>query len=306
MRTPLPPLRALLALEAIVETGGVTRAAEELGTSQSAVSRSIRRLEEELAIPLLAKSGRGIVLTPEGLAYWTEVRPALEVLRQAGRSARAGADEINIACTHEVSHLLIMPVYSELRKALKKETRLRILTCEYQAVPAMVDSGADIIFEYRSSPPKGRGTALLREAIRPAASPDFLKRHEVRLREPPVGWSGVPTLALTKENSGWAQWEDWFDAQSTTRPDVPVETFDNYVYALEAATRGEGMVLAWQGFADRYLASGALVPVTREWLVRRQRLYACLTHNGAKKPAAEKCVRFLASAIRGRKIAALQ
>lgn len=296
--TRLPPIRTLLAFETVAKLGGVTRAAEELGTSQAAISRHIKRLEEELGIPLLVRSGRGVVLSAEGMAYWKDLGPALGMLRQAGARARASASELTVACTHEVSHLVIMPRFAQVRSALGRRARIRILTCEYQAIPAMVDAGADIVFEYRTKQPNRRATAILREAIAPAAAPDFIDRHASVLRRPPGRWSKIPRLELTKENSGWATWEHWFAAQQADCPAAPVDTFDNYVYALEAATRGDGMVLAWQGFADRYLEAGALVPLVKDWHICGPTLFACLTEAGARNPLAKTFLRFLSADLR--------
>ena len=59
-------LTALRSFVAIVETGGVTRAAGVLNLTQSAVSMQIQRLEESLDLKLLERSGRRVVLSPAG------------------------------------------------------------------------------------------------------------------------------------------------------------------------------------------------------------------------------------------------
>lgn len=57
---------------AVVEHGGVTEAAAHLGVSQSALSRRLAQLQEELGIKLLERAGRGLVLTELGKLAWTE------------------------------------------------------------------------------------------------------------------------------------------------------------------------------------------------------------------------------------------
>ncbi|PTX02187.1 LysR family transcriptional regulator [Pararhodobacter aggregans] len=59
-------LSALRALAAIADFGGVTRAAQLLNLTQSAVSMQIKRLEESLGLTLLDRSGRGVSLTSAG------------------------------------------------------------------------------------------------------------------------------------------------------------------------------------------------------------------------------------------------
>jgi DNA-binding transcriptional LysR family regulator len=59
-------VRQLEMFRAVVEEGGFTRASEKLHVSQSAISRQLKLLEEELGTLLLQRTGRGVVLTPQG------------------------------------------------------------------------------------------------------------------------------------------------------------------------------------------------------------------------------------------------
>lgn len=59
-------LTALRSFVTVAETGGVTKAAQQLHLTQSAVSMQLKRLEEALAQPLLDRSGRGVALTAHG------------------------------------------------------------------------------------------------------------------------------------------------------------------------------------------------------------------------------------------------
>ncbi len=70
-------LNLLKALDALLETGSVTKAAELSNLSQPAMSRALNRLQHVVSDPLLVRSGRGMVLTPRGEALRTPVRDAL-------------------------------------------------------------------------------------------------------------------------------------------------------------------------------------------------------------------------------------
>jgi DNA-binding transcriptional LysR family regulator len=50
----------------IIETGSFTKAAKELGYTQSAISQIVHSLEEELSTKLIMRSRKGITLTPDG------------------------------------------------------------------------------------------------------------------------------------------------------------------------------------------------------------------------------------------------
>ena len=53
----------------VVDAGSFTRAAEQLGYSQSAVSQTVRALEDELSTALLTRGKGGVSLTADGAAY---------------------------------------------------------------------------------------------------------------------------------------------------------------------------------------------------------------------------------------------
>jgi DNA-binding transcriptional LysR family regulator len=55
----------------------ITRAAEELGTSQPALSRALARLEKEVGVPLFERAGRSVCLTRYGLAFLSHIERAL-------------------------------------------------------------------------------------------------------------------------------------------------------------------------------------------------------------------------------------
>ena len=76
-------------LAAVVETGSLTRAADELGCTQSAVSHSIDSLEKELGFALLLRKRSGIKLTNEGERLMPAVRNLLSSAEQLNQTASA-------------------------------------------------------------------------------------------------------------------------------------------------------------------------------------------------------------------------
>ena len=76
-------IESLRALRCVAEHGGVTRAASHLSLTQSAVSHSIRALEEQLACKLLDRSRRKVQLTPEGIVFLKRCRRVMQELDDA-------------------------------------------------------------------------------------------------------------------------------------------------------------------------------------------------------------------------------
>jgi len=78
---------------AVANTGNISKAAKELYISQPAISKSVKKLEENIGVKLFERSSRGVVLTSEGELLYTHVKSAFETLtlgeeklrRRAGR-----------------------------------------------------------------------------------------------------------------------------------------------------------------------------------------------------------------------------
>ena len=67
---------------AVVESGSFSRAAEQLGQANSAISRSVKKLEMKLGVSLLNRTTRQLSLTEEGERYFRRVQSVLQELRQ--------------------------------------------------------------------------------------------------------------------------------------------------------------------------------------------------------------------------------
>src|SRR4051794_41743967 len=76
-------LEGMATFVAVAETRGFRAAAQRLGITGSAVSQSLRRLEERLGVPLVQRTTRSVRLTEAGERLYASVRPALEEVRAA-------------------------------------------------------------------------------------------------------------------------------------------------------------------------------------------------------------------------------
>lgn len=85
-------LNLLTALDALLAEGSVTRAAERLQLSESAMSRTLARLREATGDPLLVRAGRTMVPTPHALALRDQVRDLAQGARAVLQPAGAGWD----------------------------------------------------------------------------------------------------------------------------------------------------------------------------------------------------------------------
>ena len=115
----VPDLRQLRAFVAVVEAGSFTLAARRIFVTQSAVSHSMRVLEEQLNCRLLERSGKQISATDEGELLLKRCKRVLFELEQTTRDLdglrRWGQTRIRIGAPHSLCHFLIPAVLREFR-----------------------------------------------------------------------------------------------------------------------------------------------------------------------------------------------
>ena len=79
-------LRPLAVFAEVVDAGSMSAAARRLGTSPSAVSQTIRALEQQAGVTLLHRSTRKLALTEAGERYYPHCQRMLEAARAAAQS----------------------------------------------------------------------------------------------------------------------------------------------------------------------------------------------------------------------------
>jgi LysR family transcriptional regulator, glycine cleavage system transcriptional activator len=90
----LPPLTAIRAFEAVARHLSFTRAADELGMTQAAVSYQIKVLEERIGAPLFLRRPRQIALSEVGSKLAPQVHQAFELMREAFADTRGKIDTL--------------------------------------------------------------------------------------------------------------------------------------------------------------------------------------------------------------------
>ena len=294
-----PSSSALVAFECAARLGNFSRAAEELNTSQPAISRHIAGLESKLGAALFLRRKKGLHLTEQGRQFYQSVLSSLEALQAAERAigAMSDIDQLTIACTHSISHLFVMPRFDALQKATGPDVEVRILTTEYDQQALLSDDDMDIRFVFGDA--KGAASGMRKvfgEAVTPVCSPDFLDRHRDMLMRPARDWSGLTLLDISKQNLGWATWRDISTAFGMEIPQPrALRSFTNYVYLLEAAASGQGLALGWAGLVERYIETGTLTAVPSFTHRTERGLFAAVTGRGEKRDLCEKVLAVLSA-----------
>lgn len=251
MSKRLPSLNALRVFVAVARSGGVSRAAEELNLTHSAVSHQIRSLQSELGITLFEKSGRGLMLTEQARAYVQRIESAFKEIEEATLDVT----------THNRHRLRISTIPSFAARWLLPRLGDFIATCpdvdvEVQSSHRAADvkgGEVDIGIRFDTGPHPGLySERLMRDWLFPVCSPEFAKKYALCDTS---GIDGVPLMHSERE-----PWSSWFPAAGIVA-DEPEHgiLFNDSALMLQAAAAGQGLCLARQSIVYDDLQSGKLV-----------------------------------------------
>lgn len=108
----------------VAEMGSISRAAAALYVAQPAISRQIRNLEEELAVALFYRNGRGVSMTEAGEILFARARVILEDMQRAEWEIRemsgVAMGQVVLGAPPTVSQVLVIPLIRRLREAHPK------------------------------------------------------------------------------------------------------------------------------------------------------------------------------------------
>jgi len=111
MASILEKTTGLVAFVRTVDAGSFSAASRLIGSSQSAVSKSVARLEHRLRVRLIQRSTRTLSLTMEGQAYYERVAPLLRAIEDAEDVVQSATAQgpIRVSAPQELGRMLIAP-----------------------------------------------------------------------------------------------------------------------------------------------------------------------------------------------------
>jgi DNA-binding transcriptional LysR family regulator len=236
----------LKVFHAAAEAGSFTHAGEQLGLSQSAVSRQVSALEQELAVSLFHRHARGLILTEQGeMLYRTahEVFMKLEAARAKLTDSREKPNgELKVTTTPGIGVHWLTPRLGEFID-LYPEIRVTLLTTDEELDLAMRE--ADVAIRLRQpTQPDLIQRKLFSVHFHAFASPEYLKRfgtphalHELdNHRIVLLGGASVPTYLA---NRLWLT-EVERDGKGAR---TPILTINTILGVMRACQRGIGVAL---------------------------------------------------------------
>ena len=264
LRRNLPPLSALAAFEAAARLSSFTKAGQDLGVSQAAVSRQIKALEGFLETQVFHRLHRGVRLTPEGERLQAAVNMGLgHIAEVVGDLQRQGGGAVTIASTISFAAFWLMPRTESFRDK-HPDIDLKFLTAEHFVDVAREKIDLAIRFGHGNWPGL-QVTPLFHDEVIAVCAPGYLAsrsapRDATDLLEERL-------LHLDISDSSWISWGHWLRQQGVApRSRLHGPRFNNYTLIIQAALAGQGFALGWRQLIRPHLEAGTLVPVTPERL----------------------------------------
>ncbi|MES1974804.1 MAG: LysR family transcriptional regulator [Pseudomonadota bacterium] len=260
-------LNDLLAFSAVARERSFTRAAARLGVSQSALSHSLRVLEERLGVRLLTRTTRSVAPTEAGERLLGTLGPALDDIDTAlvalGELRDRPAGALRITAAEHAARTILWPAVEKLLP-------------DYPdiSVELSIDSGlADIVAE-RFDAGIRLGEQIAKDMIAVRVGPDlrmacvgapsYLARHAAPVVPQDLAGHRCINLRFATQGGLYA-WEFGKDGRELkVRVDGQL-TFNDASFIVDAAVAGFGLAFLPEDYVTTALAAGRLVRVLDDW-----------------------------------------
>lgn len=250
-------LNAFVYFEAVARRGTLTRAAEELSVSPSAVSQQVKLLEQQLGVKLFRRDGRVLSLTLEGEQLFQTSNTALRMLRVAreGLGKTHETRRLNLRVTPSFGVRWLGPRLSDFI-ARHPDWDLRV-----DAAPDPTDFDREIMdFDIRYGTGVWTGfhmQPVVQDHVLPLASPDYLSSLSG------TGAERLDQARLIDSARAICKWDFWLYRNGIeTRANRKTILMDRSTMAIQLALDGVGVVLESLALVAQDVAEGRLVPVT--------------------------------------------
>jgi len=254
----------LRALEAVARHLNFRLAAEELGLTQSAVSRQVQALEDDVGVPLFLRHTRAVELTSAGLELLRATAASLERIDSAVRMIRqsAGRKTVTVTTWASFATMWLIPRLDAFHVAYP-DIDIRI-----DATDKPVDletSDADLAIRYaRPERVPSQAIALFTEQLTPVASPLLLRKKRGLRKGEDLAHHA---LIETEDNHNpqqfqWLTWRRWLNTNGYAKVEPQRWLYFNAAHQnLQAALTGQGVALARIPLVADCLENGSLVEV---------------------------------------------
>jgi LysR family transcriptional regulator, glycine cleavage system transcriptional activator len=280
----------LRAFEAVARHLNFRAASEEMALTQSAVSRQIQALEQEVGVSLFLRHTRAVELTSAGAQLLLAVTQALPRIDAAVRQIRRSAGRRTVSLTTFAS-FASMWLIPRLEQFQREHPDIDIRIDASDAIHNLELADIDLALRYGpAATMPADAIRLFGEQLTAVASPWLLKSG-APLKKP----ADLTQFALIEAGDAypshleWLSWRRWFDEHGFAKLQPKRWLYFNYAYQMvQAALAGQGVVLARLPLVAESLANGDLVePLPQQRMDSPMAYWLIVGPRSAQRPEIE-------------------
>jgi DNA-binding transcriptional LysR family regulator len=232
-----------------------------MALTQSAVSRQIQALEDDVGVSLFLRHTRAVELTSAGALLLAAVAQSLPRIDGAVRQIRqsAGRKSVSVTTFASFASMWLIPRLEQFQRD-NPDIDIRIDASDVAVDLDVAD--VDLALRYgpgANMPPQAQ--RLFGEQLTPVASPWLLKTG-APLKKPAdlAQYALIEAGDAHRTHLQWLTWRRWFDEHNASKLQPKRWLYFNYAYQMvQAALAGQGVVLARLPMVAENLANGDLV-----------------------------------------------
>ncbi|MER9305193.1 LysR substrate-binding domain-containing protein [Mesorhizobium sp. M0293] len=258
-------LNELATFAIVASERSFTRAAAKLGVSQSALSHTIRRLEQRLELQLLARTTKSVAPTAAGAALLKDLAPALEQITRALDKARSvrhrPVGRLKIVMSRSAAEMVLLPRLAAFAEAYP-DVVLDVVTVTgpVDIVAGEFDAGIQLGEYIQKDMIAMRVTQELRLAV--VGSPGYFASRSIPRQPKDLNDHRCLNLRLP---SGPYRWEFEHGRKAITIGVNGPLIIDDTNLVIQAALTGAGLGLAYEEQVAEHVAEHRLIRVLENW-----------------------------------------
>ncbi|HUH91576.1 MAG TPA: transcriptional regulator GcvA [Casimicrobiaceae bacterium] len=288
-RQRLPSLDLLKGFEAAARHLSFTRAAEELFLTQSALSRQMQALEEQLGLPLFERRHRQLLLTEAGQVLHAAAKSVLDEIGQTVATIRRdrAATPLTVSTNQPFASLWLIPRLARFRE---RHPDVDVYISADNRIVDLERENIDLAVRYcgEASAPPG-SVRLFGERLVPVCSP-VLASDRARPLKRPEDLRHHVLLHIDDERGRfpWLNWSAWLAAIGIGRL-TPAGSlrFNHFDQVIQAAVDGQGVALGREPLIDRLLRQRKLVAPFPDRYATPRAYYIVRSTHAALRPEAQ-------------------
>jgi DNA-binding transcriptional LysR family regulator len=290
----MPALDLLVGFESAARHLSFTKAGEELHLTQSAVSRQIKELEDQLGVPLFQRRHRALSLTEAGQQFYGVAAQVITTMRAATERLRAQAGKrrpLAVTTTASFAALWLIP---RLAGFTRNHPHVDVRITADTRVQDLERDGLDLAIRHGPASLAGPNAIwLFGESVFPVCSPKLLRK--LPLKKP----DDLKNHVLLQYDDPdvrhpWLHWNTWLEVAGVAdlRPAGRL-SFSGYEQIIPAAVAGHGVALGRSPLVKDLIDARELVAPFKSKADPARAYFVIAARQAAQRPEVTEFVSWL-------------